>query len=84
LLEASAEIDRFRQGAPLDMNPVGRAYYAFSNLLCAPSSLAQDVRLGLGAQAGKARIRAIVTAAGFNSFRRVAGTPFNIVFEAKP
>jgi 2-polyprenyl-3-methyl-5-hydroxy-6-metoxy-1,4-benzoquinol methylase len=67
-----------------NMNPVGRAYYAFSTLLCTPSSLAQDVGLALGAQAGEARIRAIVTAAGFNSFRRVAGTPFNTVFEARP
>ena len=67
-----------------NMNPVGRAYYGFSTLLCTPSSLAQDVGLALGAQAGEARIRAIVTAAGFNSFRRVAGTPFNTVFEARP
>ncbi len=66
-----------------NMNPVGRAYYAFSTLLCTPSSLAQDVGLALGAQAGEARIRAIVTAAGFNGFRRVAGTPFNTVFEAR-
>ena len=67
-----------------NMNPVGRAYYGFSTLLCTPSSLAQDVGLALGAQAGEARIRAIVTAAGFSSFRRVAGTPFNTVFEARP
>ena len=67
-----------------NMNPVGRAYYAFSTLLCTPSSLAQEVGLALGAQAGEARIRAIVTAAGFGTFRRVAGTPFNTVFEAKP
>jgi ubiquinone/menaquinone biosynthesis C-methylase UbiE len=67
-----------------NMNPVGRAYYAFSTLLCTPSSLAQEVGLALGAQAGEARIRAIVTAAGFGTFRRVEGTPFNTVFEAKP
>ena len=67
-----------------NMNPVGRAYYAFSTLLCTPSSLAQDVGLALGAQAGEARIRAIVTAAGFSSFRRAAATPFNTVFEARP
>ena len=67
-----------------NLNPVGRAYYAFSTLLCTPASLAQDVGLALGAQAGEARIRAIVTAAGFSSFRRAAATPFNTVFEARP
>jgi SAM-dependent methyltransferase len=67
-----------------NMNPVGRAYYAFSTLLCTPSSLAQEVGLALGAQAGEARIHAVVTGAGFRSFRRVEGTPFNTVFEAKP
>jgi len=66
-----------------NLNPVGRAYYAFSTLLCTPSSLAQEVGLALGAQAGEARIRSVVTSAGFGSFRRVAETPFNAVFEAK-
>jgi 2-polyprenyl-3-methyl-5-hydroxy-6-metoxy-1,4-benzoquinol methylase len=67
-----------------NLNPVGRAYYSFSTLLCTPASLSQDVGLALGAQAGEARIREIVTGAGFSSFRRVAETPFNMVFEAKP
>jgi SAM-dependent methyltransferase len=67
-----------------NLNPVGRAYYAFSTLLCTPCSLSQDVGLALGAQAGEARIRDIVTGAGFSRFRRVAETPFNIVYEAKP
>lgn len=67
-----------------NLNPVGRAYYAFSTLLCTPASLAQDVGLALGAQAGEARIRNIVTSAGFRTFRRVAETPFNAVFEARP
>ena len=67
-----------------NLNPVGRAYYSFSTLLCTPSSLAQPVGLALGAQAGEARIRDIVTSAGFSRFRRVAETPFNIVFEARP
>jgi SAM-dependent methyltransferase len=66
-----------------NFNPVGRAYYGFSTLLCTPASLSQDVGLALGAQAGEARIREVVTAAGFGSFRRVAETPFNLVFEAK-
>jgi SAM-dependent methyltransferase len=67
-----------------NLNPVGRAYYAFSTLLCTPCSLSQEVGLALGAQAGEARIREIVTGAGFSRFRRVAETPFNIVFEARP
>jgi hypothetical protein len=46
-----------------------------------PASLSQDVGLALGAQAGEARIRDVVTSAGFS---RVSETPFNIVFEARP
>jgi SAM-dependent methyltransferase len=67
-----------------NLNPVGAAYYGFSTLLCTPSSLSQDVGTALGAQAGEARLRDIVSSAGFNSFRRVAETPFNMVLEAKP
>ena len=67
-----------------NLNPVGRAYYGFSTLLCTPASLSQEVGLALGAQAGEARIREIVLGAGFSSFKRVAETPFNMVFEAKP
>jgi SAM-dependent methyltransferase len=67
-----------------NLNPVGRAYYAFSTLLCTPASLSQEVGLALGAQAGEARIREVVHAAGFTRFRRVAETPFNLVFEARP
>ncbi|MBV9660869.1 MAG: methyltransferase domain-containing protein [Acidimicrobiales bacterium] len=67
-----------------NLNPVGAAYYAFSTLLCTPCSLSQEVGAALGAQAGEARLREIVTGAGFSSLRRVAETPFNIVLEAKP
>jgi hypothetical protein len=67
-----------------NLNPVGRAYYSFSTLLCTPCSLSQEVGLALGAQAGEARIRDIVTKAGFGRFARVAETPFNIVYEARP
>jgi SAM-dependent methyltransferase len=67
-----------------NLNPVGRAYYGFSTLLCTPASLSQDVGLALGAQAGEARIREVVESAGFSRFRRVAETPFNLVFEARP
>src|SRR3977135_3725915 len=47
-----------------NLNPVGRAYYAFSTMLCTPSSLAQQVGLALGAQAGEARIRDVATGPG--------------------
>ena len=40
--------------------------------------------MALGAKAGEARIRQVVTSAGFTRFRRVAETPFNVVFEARP
>jgi 2-polyprenyl-3-methyl-5-hydroxy-6-metoxy-1,4-benzoquinol methylase len=67
-----------------NLNPVGRAYYAFSTLLCTPASLSQEVGLALGAQAGEARIGDIVRAGGFTRFSRAAETPFNAVFEARP
>jgi SAM-dependent methyltransferase len=67
-----------------NLNPIGRAYYGFSTLLCTPASLSQDVGLALGAQAGEARIRGVVEEAGFTRFRRVAETPFNFVYEARP
>ena len=67
-----------------NLNPVGRAYYGFSTLLCTPSSLAQDVGLALGTQAGPARIREVVTTAGFTRFASVAETPFNRVLEIRP
>ena len=66
-----------------NLNPVGAAYYGFSTLLCTPSSLSQEVGTALGAQAGEARLREIVTGAGFASLTRVAETPFNIVLQAR-
>ena len=67
-----------------NLNPVGRAYYGFSTLLCTPSSLAQDVGLALGTQAGPARIRDVTRAGGFTRFSSVAETPFNRVLEVRP
>lgn len=66
-----------------NLNPVGRIYYSFSTLLCTPSARSQEGGVSLGAQAGEARIRDVVTAAGFTRFRRAAETPFNIVYEAR-
>jgi SAM-dependent methyltransferase len=67
-----------------NFNPIGRAMYGFSTLLCTPASLSQDVGLALGAQAGEARIRDVVVGAGFGRFRRAAETPLNFVFEVRP
>ncbi|CAN5542662.1 class I SAM-dependent methyltransferase [soil metagenome] len=66
-----------------NLNPIGRAYYGFSTLLCTPSSLAQPVGMALGTQAGPARIREVVVAGGFSRFRLAAQTPFNNVFEVR-
>src|SRR5918997_749228 len=66
-----------------NLTPVGRIYYSASTLLCTPASLSQEVGLALGAQAGEARLREVVTGGGFTQFRRAAETPFNIVYEAK-
>jgi len=67
-----------------NLNPVGRVYYGFSTFLCVPSAMSQAGGFALGAQAGEASIRRVVTDAGFTRFRRAAETPFNIVYEARP
>ena len=65
-------------------NPVGRLFYAASTMICVPTSLAQEVGLALGAQAGEARLREVITAGGFGSVRRATETPFNMILEARP
>ena len=67
-----------------NLNPIGRAFYGASTLLCTPASLSQEVGLALGAQAGEKRIHDVVTSGGFSRFRRATQTPFNLVFEARP
>jgi 2-polyprenyl-3-methyl-5-hydroxy-6-metoxy-1,4-benzoquinol methylase len=67
-----------------NFNPIGRAYYGASTLLCTPASLSQEVGLALGAQAGEKRLREVVMQGGFTRFRRAAQTPFNLIFEARP
>jgi 2-polyprenyl-3-methyl-5-hydroxy-6-metoxy-1,4-benzoquinol methylase len=67
-----------------NLNPIGRAFYSASTLICTPASLSQEVGLALGAQAGEARIRDVVTKGGFTNFRRATQTPFNLIYEAKP
>jgi SAM-dependent methyltransferase len=67
-----------------NLTPVGRVYYGASTLVCTPASRDQEVGLALGAQAGEARLRQVVTAGGFTSLRRATETPFNLVLEARP
>ena len=67
-----------------NLNPVGRAFYSASTLICTPASLSQEIGTALGAQAGEARLREIVLGGGFTQFRRAAQTPFNLILEAKP
>jgi SAM-dependent methyltransferase len=66
-----------------NLNPVGRMLSAASTMICVPASLAEHGP-ALGGQAGEARIRAVVTQAGFTRFRRASQTRFNLVFEARP
>jgi SAM-dependent methyltransferase len=66
-----------------NLNPVGRVYYNFSTLLCVPNAMSQPGGYALGAQAGEQAIHQVCTDAGFTRFRRVAETPFNLVYEAR-
>ncbi|MCC5947193.1 MAG: methyltransferase domain-containing protein [Nitriliruptoraceae bacterium] len=67
-----------------NLNPISRLFYSGSVFLCTPNSLAQSGGLGLGAQAGEARLRQVLTDAGFGRVRVAARTPFNLVIEARP
>ena len=67
-----------------NLNPVGRVFYGFSTFLCVPNAMSQSGGYALGAQAGEAAIRQVITDAGFTRFRKVADTPFNHVYEARP
>jgi 2-polyprenyl-3-methyl-5-hydroxy-6-metoxy-1,4-benzoquinol methylase len=67
-----------------NINPVGSVFYAASTMVCTPASLAQEVGLALGAQAGEARLRDVIGQGGFSRIRRATETPFNMVLEARP
>ena len=67
-----------------NLNPVGRIFYSASTFICTPASRSQEGAMCLGAQAGEARMRAVVTQGGFSGFRRAAQTPFNLIYEACP
>jgi SAM-dependent methyltransferase len=67
-----------------NLNPVGRVFYGASTVICTPASLAQEVGLALGAQAGQARLAEVIEEGGFGAVRRATETPFNLILEAKP
>ena len=64
-----------------NMHPLGQIFYAGSTLMCTPASLAQEVGLGLGAQAGQKRLTEVLNEAGFSNVKRAAETPTNMVLE---
>ncbi|HET6608714.1 MAG TPA: class I SAM-dependent methyltransferase [Rhodopila sp.] len=66
-----------------NLNPIGRIYYAASTLVCVPTSLSQEVGAALGAQAGEAKLREVISAGGFGNIKVAAATPFNMVLEAR-
>lgn len=66
-----------------NMTPVSRIAYSASTMICVPTSLSQEVGAALGAQAGEAKLREMITAGGFSSVTRAAETPFNMVLEAR-
>ena len=67
-----------------NLNPVGRIFYSASTFICTPASRSQEVGACLGAQAGEARMRHVVTDGDFTRFHRATQTPFNLVYEARP
>jgi SAM-dependent methyltransferase len=67
-----------------NLNPVGRVFYGASTVVCTPASLAQEVGLALGAQAGEARLTEVIKQGGFGEVRRATRTPFNLILEATP
>jgi hypothetical protein len=73
-------------GRPTNLvgNPMAALSYTASSSICTPNSLSQEVGLGLGAQAGEARLRDVFTEAGFTSLRRATETPLNLILEARP
>jgi SAM-dependent methyltransferase len=72
-------------GRPTNManNPMAAMLYSVSSVICTPNSLSQEVGLGLGAQAGEARLRQVFEEAGYTHFRRATETPLNLILEAR-
>ncbi len=67
-----------------NLNPVGRLFYGASTVICVAHSKSGEPATALGAQAGEARLAALLGEAGFTRVRRATETPFNLVLEARP
>jgi 2-polyprenyl-3-methyl-5-hydroxy-6-metoxy-1,4-benzoquinol methylase len=80
LVEPFALDDRLTN---LTDNPMAALLYTASSAICTPNSLSQEVGLGLGAQAGEAKLRDVFEQAGYTQFRRAAETPLNLIIEAR-
>jgi 2-polyprenyl-3-methyl-5-hydroxy-6-metoxy-1,4-benzoquinol methylase len=65
-------------------NPMAALLYTASSCICTPNSLSQEKKVGLGAQAGSARLKSVLEEAGFKGFRIAAQTPMNLIIEARP
>lgn len=66
-----------------NLNPISRAFYAGSTLVCIPASLAHNGP-ALGGQAGEGKLTDLIKSVGFNRIRLAAKTPYNLIIEAKP
>ncbi|WP_114907822.1 methyltransferase domain-containing protein [Ornithinimicrobium murale] len=64
--------------------PVAALGYAASTFLCTANSLSQPVGRALGALAGEAALREVLSEAGYRTIRRAAENDFNMVLEARP
>ena len=62
-----------------NFNVIGQMFYSASTMGCVPASLAQEVGLALGAQAGPGRLTMVLQQAGFNNVETVATTATNMV-----
>jgi 2-polyprenyl-3-methyl-5-hydroxy-6-metoxy-1,4-benzoquinol methylase len=71
------------RGTNVAENPLAALLYTASSMICTPNSLSQEVGLGLGAQAGEARLRQVFEEAGYTHFRRATETPLNMILEAR-
>jgi hypothetical protein len=70
--------------ANLTDNPVSALLYMASAALCTPNSLSQEVGLGIGTQAGPARLQEVAAAGGLRNFEIVAQSPINLVIQVRP
>jgi SAM-dependent methyltransferase len=66
-----------------NISPVARMYYAASTTICCAHAISEGGELVLGAQAGEARLLEVCRKAGFDQFRCVVQTPFNLVCEVR-